>query len=249
MALMAAAIHDLGHPGVQQTFLTKVMDPLAVRYNDKSVLENFHLATAFELMLNELDSNWFELILHGGKSEFSWRDYVRKGLISMVLATDMSKHKRYVDKLADFIKSHPEGGTPSEVDPKQASEDKVFLLDTILHAADISNPSKPRASMLEWTKRVNNEFWAQGDKERDLDFEISPLCDRTTGRDSIPKGQIGFISFVVKPFFSHIVKIIPETQEALTGLVENKEFWDELSKKNATYEEIFDDARRFFNHW
>ena len=43
-ALIAAAIHDLDHPGVSNTFLIKTKNPLAILYNDQSPLENHHLA-------------------------------------------------------------------------------------------------------------------------------------------------------------------------------------------------------------
>ncbi|KAJ1568771.1 cAMP-specific 3',5'-cyclic phosphodiesterase 4D, partial [Nowakowskiella sp. JEL0078] len=39
---MAAAMHDFDHPGVPNQFLITTSDPRALRYNDKSVLENHH---------------------------------------------------------------------------------------------------------------------------------------------------------------------------------------------------------------
>ena len=37
-ALLAAVVHDLGHPGVNNTFLETTRDALSVTYNDSSVL-------------------------------------------------------------------------------------------------------------------------------------------------------------------------------------------------------------------
>ena len=48
--LVAAMCHDLEHPGVTNAFLVKSRAPLATRYNDKSVLENHHAATTFEVL-------------------------------------------------------------------------------------------------------------------------------------------------------------------------------------------------------
>jgi len=51
--LTAAAIHDFEHPGVNNIFLTKLQDTIAIRYNDTSVLENHHVAASFELMFSK----------------------------------------------------------------------------------------------------------------------------------------------------------------------------------------------------
>lgn len=50
--LMAAILHDYRHPGVNNGFLVRELNPLAVTYNDSSVLENFHAAEGFKLMLD-----------------------------------------------------------------------------------------------------------------------------------------------------------------------------------------------------
>lgn len=49
-ALVAAAVHDVDHPGRSNHFLIETSDDLAVLYNDNSVLENHHLAVAFKIM-------------------------------------------------------------------------------------------------------------------------------------------------------------------------------------------------------
>ncbi len=48
--LLAALAHDLEHPGVNNAYLIKSKDPLAITYNDLSVLENRHAACLFELV-------------------------------------------------------------------------------------------------------------------------------------------------------------------------------------------------------
>lgn len=50
-AIFAAAIHDLGHPGLNNDFLVRSRDEQAVVYNDRSVNENMHCARAFQLAL------------------------------------------------------------------------------------------------------------------------------------------------------------------------------------------------------
>ena len=49
-ALVGAAVHDVDHPGRSNQFLIETNNPLAVLYNDNSVLENHHLAVAFQTL-------------------------------------------------------------------------------------------------------------------------------------------------------------------------------------------------------
>lgn len=51
--ILAGACHDIGHPGFNNIYLIEKRDQLANRYNDISVLENFHVATTFEILSNE----------------------------------------------------------------------------------------------------------------------------------------------------------------------------------------------------
>jgi hypothetical protein len=50
LLLVAAAAHDVGHPGCNNAFLTTTEDPAAVRWNDVSVNENGHLHACLRLL-------------------------------------------------------------------------------------------------------------------------------------------------------------------------------------------------------
>jgi hypothetical protein len=104
--------------------------------------------------------------------------------------------------------------------------DKKLLMKMILHTSDISNPAKPRATMLEWTDRVVEEFFNQGDKEKALGLVISPFMDRTT--NSLKKMQMGFADFVVTPLFSVWANISDDIrEEGYQTLLENRQWWSE----------------------
>jgi cAMP-specific phosphodiesterase 4/calcium/calmodulin-dependent 3',5'-cyclic nucleotide phosphodiesterase len=45
----------------------------------------------------------------------------------------------------------------TEFDPKD--KDKVVCMESLLHAADVSNPFKPFSIYEKWTYRVLAEFW------------------------------------------------------------------------------------------
>jgi hypothetical protein len=59
-----------------------------------------------------------------------------------------------------------------------------------------------------------------------MGIEISALCDRKT--TNVAKSQIGFIDFVVMPYFSALAGIIPDMKFAVSELKSNKSTWSQL---------------------
>jgi len=78
-------------------------------------------------------------------------------------------------------------------------KDVRLLLTMCLHAADVSNPAKPWDLSKEWTSRVMDEFFRQGDAESEAGLPISPFMDRS--KTNIATCQVGFINILIKPFF------------------------------------------------
>lgn len=91
--LMAAVCHDVGHPGHNNPFLVESNDPLALKYNDKSPLENMHCAIMFETGF--IDHN--TAIFH--KCTKQTYMYVRRVSIEAILHTDMVHHFPMVSEL------------------------------------------------------------------------------------------------------------------------------------------------------
>jgi hypothetical protein len=58
--IFASAVHDLGHPGVNNAFLIKTRNEQAIIHNDRSVNENMHACLAFQLALSSPELNIFE---------------------------------------------------------------------------------------------------------------------------------------------------------------------------------------------
>lgn len=59
-------IHDYEHKGVNNDYLIRVSDDLAVLYNDRSPMENHHLAASFQL-LNSEEFNFMRKVPHKTK--------------------------------------------------------------------------------------------------------------------------------------------------------------------------------------
>ncbi|KAJ8278693.1 hypothetical protein COCON_G00057590 [Conger conger] len=189
-ALFASAIHDVDHPGVSNQFLINTNSELALMYNDSSVLENHHLAVGFKL-LQEENCDIFQNL---GKKQ---RQSLRKMVIDMVLATDMSKHMNLLADLKTMVETKKV--TSLGVLLLDNYSDRIQVLQNMVHCADLSNPTKPLEIYRQWTDRIMGEFFTQGDRERDKGMEISPMCDKHNA--SIEKTQVGFIDYIVHPLW------------------------------------------------
>jgi len=181
--ILSAALHDHGHPGVTNAFLVSTRDDLAITYNDASVLEMFHIASSWQLMAHSCD-------IFDGLQPDQYAD-VRQTIVQCVLGTDMKFHFEHLTK----FKTRAASGVLDSPD----RSDLRLILTMCLHAADVSNPLKPWGLCVRWAAMVMTEFFAQGDKEGDMSVPVSPFMDRET--TNIAKCQVGFVGFLLKPFF------------------------------------------------
>lgn len=60
------------------------------------------------------------------------------------------------------------------------AEGRLLAMKTIMHTADISNVCRPPVMAGMWTRAVYEEFFRQGDAEKEMGLEVTPLCDRET---------------------------------------------------------------------
>uniref|UniRef100_A0A3Q1I4L6 Phosphodiesterase n=1 Tax=Acanthochromis polyacanthus TaxID=80966 RepID=A0A3Q1I4L6_9TELE len=217
-ALFASAIHDVDHPGVSNQFLINTNSELALMYNDSSVLENHHLAVGFKL-LQEDNCDIFQNL---NKKQ---RQSLRKMVIDMVLATDMSKHMNLLADLKTMVETKKV--TSLGVLLLDNYSDRIQVLQNMVHCADLSNPTKPLELYRQWTDRIMVEFFTQGDRERDKGMEISPMCDKHNA--SIEKNQVGFIDYIVHPLWETWADLVhPDAQEILDTLEDNREWYQSM---------------------
>ncbi|XP_035807888.2 cAMP-specific 3',5'-cyclic phosphodiesterase 4C-like isoform X4 [Amphiprion ocellaris] len=216
--LFASAIHDVDHPGVTNQFLINTSSELAVMYNDTSVLENHHLAVGFKL----LQGDNCDIFQNLSKKQ---RDSLRKMVIDMVLATDMSKHMNFLADMKTMVETKKV--TSLGVLLLDNYSDRIQVLQNMIHCADLSNPTKPLELYRRWTDRIMVEFFTQGDRERDKGMEISPMCDKHNA--SIEKSQVGFIDYIVHPLWETWADLVhPDAQDILDTLEDNREWYQSM---------------------
>ncbi|KAJ3362217.1 cAMP-specific 3',5'-cyclic phosphodiesterase 4D [Kappamyces sp. JEL0680] len=182
--IIASAIHDLDHPGINNNFLVQLNHPLAVMYNDIAVLESHHVARAFEIAAMS-GLNIFESL-----TPEQYR-MARKMIISIVLATDLAQHFQFISKF--------KGKVSSSSLKLEDDADRHLIMEMAVKCGDLGNPVKTFEKAKQWTNLVMEEFYRQGDREKLVGLPVSKFMDRND--PSVSKCQIGFIDFLVAPLF------------------------------------------------
>ena len=113
----------------------------------------------------------------------------------MVIATDMALHFEYLEKFKAFL---------AQKEISYSEDNKTFLLWMTLHISDLTNPAKQWLESYKWSWLVYEEFFLQGDREKQLSLPIGPLNNRNI--INLADSQIGFISFIIQPTFEAFVQ-------------------------------------------
>jgi cAMP-specific phosphodiesterase 4 len=165
--------------------------------------------------------------------------------IDMVLATDMSKHMSLLADLKTMVEAKRVAG--SGVLLLDNYNDRIQVLQNMVHCADLSNPTKPLDIYRQWVDRIMEEFFRQGDKERQQGLDISPMCDRFNA--TIEKSQVGefkmfwgiafitfplsiqvgFIEYIVHPLWETWADLVyPSCQHILEALEANRVWYNSM---------------------
>lgn len=212
--IFSAIVHDVDHPGNTNAYEVNKGTRLAILYNDNSVLENHHCATAFQLM-ERPGLNLMEGFDTRRRVDF------RKLISSCILATDMAIHGLLVDELNQRVKCE----TPWDLDNPQ---EKILYCKILVHSADLSNPVRPFFMAKEWASRVSEEFNAQCEKERQEGLPVSTFL-QVVDVKALAKSEVFFNSQVVAPLWRGMAMLFPSTKHLVEQIDRNLESWKELS--------------------
>ena len=101
--------------------------------------------------------------------------YCRRLVIEIILATDMAHHSGVVEQYIHAMKTEDH----SDWDSWQPSS-RLLVMKMLVHCADLGNPCKPPKQAGMWAQAVYDEFFRQGDAERDAELPVCTLFDRET---------------------------------------------------------------------
>lgn len=210
---LAAPAHDLDHRGRSNVYEINENSDIAQAFpGEKGPLECHHS----RLALKTVDSTG---ILNGLPK--SSAELVRVCLKNAILATDMGRHGALMNR---FNSVTAEIEMEITLESKNSSLSDFFkpgdkgwlLLGMMLKASDVSNPSRPIRVADKWNDLVYQEFYAEGDVDKEKGRPLNPLHDREN--NSISKSSVGFIGFVVLPIFQSLQHFLETvTMEADQG--------------------------------
>lgn len=220
--LLAAVVHDYQHKGLNNDYLVKTSNVRAIAYNDKSPNENHHVAAAW-LVLQQPDCNFLENLTAVESQQ------VHKLVVKLVLATDMAKHSKGLKKLQRVVGSVILSNKLEAISAESFTEqDALVGLQTALKCADLGHLALPWSSHMRWVRRLEEEFFAQGDQERKEGMsEVSFLMDRN--KQGAADTQVGFFDSVVFPLFREFTKAFPRAHPMLSAVEGNYHHWKSIS--------------------
>ncbi|EME49583.1 hypothetical protein DOTSEDRAFT_68382 [Dothistroma septosporum NZE10] len=226
--------HDVGHPGVNNAFLVACNHPLALMYNDKSVLENYHCAAYSQLIRR----HWPAL---GDIPRF------RSTMISTILATDMQRHFEYMGHLNELKQEiEKSDANLDEWNDKEREHARDLTMSLLLKAADISNVARPFDISAQWAKILMNEFSRQGELEDELQIPTCLFGGPPDKEDLLAaaQSQKGFMNLFGFPLFRGISEVMPNVSCTIPELENNKNVWEHRISDEKARREAHGDSGR-----
>lgn len=268
--LLAAIIHDFQHPGVTEDFLINTEHEWAMIHSEKSVLEKQHVSAGLQVV-KQPQYDFMESLTQ------EQRQRVRKLAFQLILATDMKKHFKLVDKFAFLMQRYvqrteafDDGSGNSGSDGAKAEDEEnradlvesadavlspagrralrnrrqrpfaldelddselILVLRVCIKVADLGHLRSPRDIHRRWTYSLLEEFWAQGDKEKDMGQSPAAHMDREQMQNEaqVAKSQLGFFAVIVLPMVREWSKLEPEwCTRWLERINNNCDYWNSL---------------------
>jgi 3',5'-cyclic-nucleotide phosphodiesterase/cAMP-specific phosphodiesterase 4 len=140
----------------------------------------------------------------------------------MILETDMSRHFEILGK----FKAKTNNLNLENL------EEKLMILGMGLKCADIGHSAKSTELHERWTQLVCEEFFLQGDVEKERKQNVSMYCDREN--TDVAKSQAGFIKNICIPLYEVWCNYLDSEiifNNCLKQLEKNYKHWDDKFKQ------------------
>ncbi|KAL4468314.1 hypothetical protein ABPG72_010715 [Tetrahymena utriculariae] len=221
--ILSGLCHDVGHTGRTNNFEISVQSKLAIRYHDKSVLEQHHLATTFKIMKQSLDYNILQNL------EPAIYNQVRRSMISNILYTDIKQHFKLILDFETYWKNYDDQSKTTTNIPEAEID---LLTGMIIHTADFTGAAKPFQLSRQWSEKVNREFHNQYIEEGKRGVEQTSFMKDLDVLHVMAKAEKGFLNVIVLPLWQSLNDFYKgELKTQIQYLTDSINQWGELSQQ------------------
>lgn len=203
--LVAALAHDIGNDGYACEYNENVLMPLRHLFNNKSVIESGHCILLINI-IGKRRSNIFAT-LSKDEHEFVW-----KTVIELILATDMERHFRMLNKIQSVKETW-----------RSSDEGRTYILKLILKCSDFCPLVKKFDIADQFHSIIAHEFYLYGDLTYCKNIVYQDFENKEVDEG---KSEPGFMVSVVAPMFKKAAQILPEFEGRFVQLKKNLTQWN-----------------------
>jgi hypothetical protein len=212
--VLSALIHDVDHPGVPNSQLTKEKTRLAELYRDKSVAEQNSVDLAWTLLMEGNFKNLRKTIYH---SEDEFQRF-RALMVNTVLATDIMDKELGSLRKARWNKAFNEEVVEDQM--TAVNRKATIVIEHIIQASDIAHTMQHWHIYQKWNERLFAEMTAAYKAGR-LGFNPA---------EKWYQGEIGFYDHYIIPLAKKLKDcgvFGVASDEYLNYAMENRQEWEE----------------------
>lgn len=207
--IIACLCHDLDHRGTNNSFQVKSSSNIAQLYST-STMEHHH----FDQCLMILNSKGNQILANLSQDEFK---RVINILEDAIVATDLAVYFRRRTETFALLHS----GTVEW----HSDHDRSLVRGLLMTACDLGAITKPWPIQRRVAHLVADEFFYQGDLEKNqLHIEPIDMMNREK-KDRLPAMQVDFIDTICQPVYEAFSSLSDKLTPMLDGCLNNKKQW------------------------
>ncbi|GKZ00770.1 hypothetical protein MPSEU_001028800 [Mayamaea pseudoterrestris] len=233
--VFAAFIHDVGHPGVTNAQLIAEDDPMARKFNDKSIVEQHSFEIAWRVLMKPRYRVFREQIYCTNAE----RKRFRQVLINAVMATDISDRsllqqralrweKAFKKVDSDHMHTSQESGR-NRVTRDADNRKATVVIDTLMQLADVAHTLQHWNIYRKWNEKLFNEVmlaWKHGR------MSVSPMKEGMWY-----KGDLAFFDYFVIPLAQRLLEcgiFGSSGSQYLAFAIANKKQWEQVGPESVS---------------
>ena len=226
-ALLAAVMHDVGHPGRSNAFMVK-RRKFSFVINEGDVNEQVS-AMIMKIMLSMPELDIFQTKVHGEHL----RTAILNLCIELILITSFARYSALTSRLEAILEDdgdHFCGAWGVMREDDFTNQEAISLLELALVCSDIGHVCDEWGVHEEWVARLTEEFHLEGDDVKLDGQKPAPFMDRDAGGFfNLQDGQVGFLENVALPLMRLVPRLFGEKVAPLVTRTEaNKWKWQTL---------------------